>query len=187
MMSPAMTALVTVAMMLAMMLPSFAPSLWRYHRHLHAMRIPGVGQRTALFIVGYVGVWTIVGLMLFAMSAELSPMAMAPPTNPPFGAWAGAVVLCAGVIQCSRWKARQLLRCRQACVTVRATPRTVLAAWADGCRLGVDCGLSCTAPMAILLVVGLMDARMMVVITLAITAERVVPAGARIARLTGVF
>jgi len=39
--------------------------------------------------------------------------------------------------------------------------------------------------MAVLLVAGLMDARVMVMITAAITAERVAPAGARIARLTG--
>jgi predicted metal-binding membrane protein len=39
--------------------------------------------------------------------------------------------------------------------------------------------------MVVLLVAGLTDTRMMVVITAAITAERVAPAGARIARLTG--
>jgi predicted metal-binding membrane protein len=39
--------------------------------------------------------------------------------------------------------------------------------------------------MALLLVAGLTDARMMVVITAAITAERVAPGGARVARLTG--
>jgi predicted metal-binding integral membrane protein DUF2182 len=45
--------------------------------------------------------------------------------------------------------------------------------------------LSCAAPMAVLFVAGLMDPRMMVVITAAITAERVAPGGARIARVTG--
>ena len=39
--------------------------------------------------------------------------------------------------------------------------------------------------MAVLFVGGLMDARTMLVITVAITAERVAPAGVRIARLTG--
>ena len=181
MMPLAMTALMTVAMMIAMMLPSIAPTLWRYHRHLCAIRMPRAGQRTTLFAVGYAGVWTTIGLALFAMSAELSPMGM----DPPFAPWAGAVVLCVGALQRSRWKAERLLRCGHACVTARAVPRNVMTAWRDGCRLGVDCGLSCAAPMAVLLVTGLMDARMMVVITAAITAERVAPAGARIARLTG--
>lgn len=185
MMSPAMTALTTVAMMVAMMLPSLAPTLWRYHRHLRAVRLPRAGQRTTLFAVGYASVWTTIGVALFAMSAELSPMGLASPTDPPFAPWAGAVVLCVGALQRSRWKEKQLLRCRQACVTARAIPTSVMMAWRDGCRLGVDCGLSCAAPMSVLFIAGLMDARMMLVITAAITAERVSPAGARIARLTG--
>ncbi len=185
MMSPATTALTTVAMMVAMMLPSLAPTLWRYHRHVRAVRLPRAGQRTTLFAVGYASVWTTIGVALFAMSAELSPMGLASPTDPPFAPWAGAVVLCVGALQRSRWKEKQLLRCRQACVTARAIPTNVMMAWRDGCRLGVDCGLSCAAPMAVLFIAGLMDARMMLVITAAITAERVSPAGARIARLTG--
>jgi predicted metal-binding membrane protein len=185
MMSPSMTALMTVAMMVAMMLPSIAPTLWRYHRHLRAMRMPLAGQRTTLFAVGYASVWTTIGLALFAMSAELSPMGMTAPTDPPFASWAGVAILCVGALQRSRWKAKQLVRCRQACLTSRAVPARVMTAWRDGCRLGVDCGLSCAAPMVVLLVAGLTDTRMMVVITAAITAERVAPAGARIARLTG--
>jgi predicted metal-binding membrane protein len=186
MMSLAMAALMTVAMMVAMMLPSIAPTLRRHHRHLRAMRMPRAGQRTTLFAAGYASVWTAIGLALVVMSAELSPMGMVSPTDPPFAPWAsGAVVLCVGALQRSRWKAKHLLRCRQACVTEPAVPRNVMTAWQDGCRLGVDCGLSCAAPMAVLFVAGLMDARMMVLITAAITAERVAPAGARIARLTG--
>jgi predicted metal-binding membrane protein len=176
--SSAMLAVKAAAMMVAMMLPSIAPSLWRYHRHLDAMRTPHIGQRTTLFAAGYLGVWTLIGFMLFAMSSAL-PQPVAP--------WmAGAVVLSVGALQRSRWKAKQLLRCRAACVTM-GTVATVLTAWRDGCRLGVDCGLSCGAPMAVLLVSGLMDARMMAVITVAITAERVAPSGARVARLSGAF
>ena len=186
MMSRAMTALMTVAMMLAMMLPSIAPTLWRHHRHLREMRVPRAGQRTTLFAAGYASVWTAIALALFTMSAELSPMQMASPMDPPFASWAaGAVMLCVGALQCSRWKAKQLLRCRQACVIGRAATRSLMTAWRDGCRLGVDCGLSCAAPMAVLVIAGLMDSRMMGVITAAITVERVGPAGERIARLTG--
>lgn len=174
MMSPAMTALVTVAMMVAMMLPSVAPTLWRHHRHLRGVQVSRAAQRTTLFAAGYASVWTVFGLALVALSAE------------PFAPWAaGAVVLFGGALQRSRWKAKHLLRCRQACATACAVPPSVMAAWRDGCRLGVDCGLSCAAPMAVLLVAGLMDARMMAAITAAITAERVAPGGVRIARLTG--
>ena len=175
MVSPAMMTLTSVAMMVAMMLPSLTPTLWRHHRHLRAMRTPRAGQGTALVAAGYASVWTVIGLVLFAMSAE-----------PPFAPWAtGAVVLVGGMVQRSRWKAERLLRCRDACVTHVALSSSVMTAWSVGCRLGIDCGLSCAAPMAVLFVGGLMDARMMLVITAAITAERVAPAGARISRMTG--
>ena len=185
MMSPAATALMTVAMMVAMMLPSVAPTLWHHHRHLRAARTPHAAQRTALFAVGYASVWAMICLALFAMSVELSPMRMASSTAPPLAPWTGAVVLCAGVLQCSRWKARQLLRCRHTCVTADAIRDHVVTAWREGSRLGIDCSLSCAAPMAMLFVAGLMDIRMMAVITAAITAERVAPGGVRIARATG--
>jgi predicted metal-binding membrane protein len=185
-MSAAMTALMTVAMMVAMMLPSLAPTAWRYHHNLRAVRTLLAAQRTALFAAGYAGVWATIGLALFVISAELSAMGTASPAHPSFATWsAGAVVLCVGAIQRSRWKARQLLRCRQACVPDAAVSNNAVTAWRAGCRLGVDCCLSCAAPMAVLFTVGLMDGRMMTLITAAITAERVAPAGARIARLTG--
>jgi len=173
--SPSMMALMAVAMMVAMMLPSLAPTLWRYHRHLRAMQTVSAGQRTTLFAAGYASVWSAIGLALFAMNAELSPLAPSA---------LGAVILGVGTVQRSRWKAKRLLRCREACV-VGAGSKSMMTAWRDGCRLGVDCALSCAAPMALLLVAGLMDARMMSIITAAITAERVAPSGARIARLTG--
>jgi predicted metal-binding membrane protein len=82
----------TVAMMVAMMLPSIAPSLWRYHRALRAMRLARAGERTTLFAMGYASVWSAIALALFAMSTAISP----------FGPCAtGAVVLCAGALQFS--------------------------------------------------------------------------------------
>jgi predicted metal-binding membrane protein len=175
MMSPAMMALNTVVMMVAMMLPSFAPSLWRYHRRLRAMRLPRTGQQTLLYGVGYASVWTAISLALFVLGAERFPMGASSAT--------GVALLCAGALQCSRWKANQLVRCRQTMTS--ASPTVVMSAWRDGCRLGVDCALSCAAPMAALVATGVMDTRMMAAIGAMITAERVAPSGARIARLTG--
>src|SRR4051812_31167082 len=97
--SPSMMALMTVAMMVAMMLPSVAPTLWRYHRQLRAMRTPSAWLLTSLYAVGYASVWGTIGLALFAIDAEL-------PTFAPEAL--GAVILCAGAVQRSRWKAQQL-------------------------------------------------------------------------------
>ena len=54
-----------------------------------------------------------------------------------------------------------------------------------GLRLGRHCSRCCTGLMAILLVIGVMDLRAMAVVTVSITAERLAPAGERVARATG--
>ena len=169
MLSPTATALMTAAMMVAMMLPSFAPTLWHYRRHAR-----GALHHTILFALGYAAVWSTLGLLMSALPAT----SLAP--------WlAGTIVIFAGIIQCSPWKARQLHRCHHSCVTALPSPKNPMTALHDGFRLGVHCTSSCAAPMAILFVAGVMDVRMMLVITAAVTAERLAPGGVRIARLTG--
>jgi len=61
----------------------------------------------------------------------------------------------------------------------------VAGAWTHGLRLGRDCGLSCAGAMASVLALGLMDMRAMAIATVAITAERLAPAGERVARAIG--
>jgi predicted metal-binding membrane protein len=47
-------------------------------------------------------------------------------------------------------------------------------------RLGLHCSRACAGFTAILLVIGVMEARAMAVLTVAITAERLVPSGRRV-------
>ena len=181
--SPTRMAVLTAAMMVAMMLPSIAPVFWRYHRHVRTLGASAV-RHTALLAAGYSTVWTVVSVALFGTSAALSPMGM-PSMGPVFAPLTlGCVVACVGLVQCSRWKQRRLFRCRE-CVETHSGGTTLSAAWQSGCRLGIDCCLSCAAPMAVLFVAGLMDTRMMFVITAAITGERVAPGGHIVARFTG--
>jgi predicted metal-binding membrane protein len=58
-------------------------------------------------------------------------------------------------------------------------------AWRQGLRLGLHCSQCCVGLMAILLVIGVMNLRAMAVVAIAITAERLAPAGERVARATG--
>jgi predicted metal-binding membrane protein len=176
-------ALMAAATMVAMMLPSIAPTLWRYHRNLRSTHTPRARERTLLLAAGYAAVWTTIGCGMFAMSAEFSRLGSSSAMS--FAPWVtGVVVLCGGLVQGSPWKMKMLIRCRR-CVSASSVPRNVMSAWHAGCGLGVDCALSCAAPMAILFAVGLMDMRMMLVTTAAITAERVAPNGVGIARATG--
>jgi predicted metal-binding membrane protein len=178
----ATTALMSAAMMVAMMLPSLATALCHHRRDLRAPQVSHADARMALFAVGYATVSSMVALLLFALSMLSQSMPELPPTFYSFTV--GAIVIASGVLQRSRWKAKQLARCRLSFLSVRVSPN-VATAWIDGYRFGLRCTASCIAPMTVLLVAGLMNATMMLCVTAAITAERLLPAGARIARLTG--
>lgn len=178
----ATTAMMSAAMMVAMMLPSLAAAVWHYRRDLRALQTSDVHARTMLFAAGYASVWGVVGLLLFAVSAWTPPTAGLPPTFSSL--LVGAVVLSCGALQRSRWKARQLARCQGSAVSSLAEGN-VMTPWNDGCWFGVRCTVSCAALMTVLLVAGLMNTTIMLLVTAAITAERLVPAGVRIARLTG--
>ena len=65
-------------------------------------------------------------------------------------------------------------------------PANVSTAWRHGLRLGLHCTRCCVGLMVFLLVIGVMDLRAMAVVGAAITAERLAPAGERVARATGV-
>jgi len=175
------------AMMVAMMLPSLAPTLWRYHDAIDAMGAPRPGWQTVLVGVGYFSVWAAVGMAAFSLDVALAAARMPFPTLAravPFTV--GVVVLAAGAIQLTAWKARHLARCREASAPGGSIPTGSAAAWRHGLRLGVHCSLSCAGLTATVIAAGVMDLRAMAVVTAAITAERLTPAGARVARGIGV-
>jgi predicted metal-binding membrane protein len=167
-----------IVMMVAMMLPSLAPMLWRYRQAL--------GRLTALVGVGYFLVWTAFGMVAFPLGVALAEIEMHTP------ALAGAVpiavcvvVLIAGALQFTAWKAHQLSCCREAPWVGRTLSPDAATAWRHGLRLGLHCSYCCAGLTAILLVIGVMDLRAMGVVAAAITLERLAPAGERVARAIG--
>jgi predicted metal-binding membrane protein len=97
----------------------------------------------------------------------------------------GVVILMAGALQFTTWKARHLAYCADAPGPGRTPAVGTRAAWRHGLLLGVHCIQCCAGLMAILLVIGVMDLRAMVVVAAAITVERLAPSGQRVARITG--
>jgi predicted metal-binding membrane protein len=176
-----------VPMMVAMMLPSLVPMLRRYRQAIGGTGATNVVRLTTLVGAGYYLVWTVLGLIAFPLGAALAAIEMRQPAvarAAPIAA--GAIVLVAGVVQYTRWKARHLAFCREAPRRGRTLPADAGAAWRHGLRLGLHCSYSCAGLTAIVLVLGVMDLRVMVVVTAAITAERLAPAGVRVARAIGV-
>jgi len=177
-----------VVMMVAMMLPSLVPMLWRYRRAVGGTGNARLGRLTALVGTGYFFVWTVFGMAAFLLGAALaaveirsSALARAVPVA------VGVVVLIAGLLQFTSWKARRLTCCRKSPGTGCTLPPDGGTAWRQGLRLGLHCVHCCFGLTAALLGLGVMDLRAMAVVAAAITAERLAPAGERVARAIGIL
>jgi predicted metal-binding membrane protein len=174
-----------VVMMVAMMLPSLVPMLGRYRQAVGRSGGTRLGLLTALVGVGYFFVWTLFGMAAFPLGIALAEAEMRQPAlSRAVPLAVGGVVLLAGALQWSAWKARHLACCREAPGVGRPLPVDAGTAWRHGLRLGLHCGHCCAGLMVILLVLGVMDLRAMAVVTAAITAERL-SAGERVAQALG--
>jgi predicted metal-binding membrane protein len=161
-------------MMVAMMLPVLVPMLSRAQ----------LGRRTTLAAAGYFAVWITCGVAVFPVGLAFAEIAMRMPlVSRAVPIATGMVVLVAGILQFTAWKTRQLACCRAA--PMRALTANARTAWRHGLRLGLHCLRCCAGLTAVLLVVGVMDLRAMVLVAVAITAERLAPAGERVARALG--
>jgi predicted metal-binding membrane protein len=169
-------------MMVAMMLPSLVPMLRAYRDVAGAADGPGI--RSLLAAAGYFCVWTAVGAAVYPFGVALAGIAMrVPAVSRALPAAGGAAVLLAGLVQLSRWKTRCLASC--AARPAGRLEADARGAWGHGIRLGLHCGRCCANLMAVMLVLGVMDAGVMGVVALAVTAERVAPARGRVARAIG--
>jgi predicted metal-binding membrane protein len=173
-----------VVMTAAMMLPSLVPRLWRYRQAVGRPGETRLGRLTALVGAGYFFVWTVLGMAAFPLGVALAAVEMERPALArAVPSAVGVIGLIAGVLQFTAWKARQLACCREA--PGRAFAPDVGTAWRHGLRLGLECSRCCGGLMTILLVIGVMDLPAMAVVAAAITAERLAPAGERVARVIG--
>jgi len=175
-----------VVMMVAMMLPVLIPMLWRYRQAVGRPDETRLNRLTALVGVGYFLVWTVNGMAAFPLGIALAAVEMEEPALAravPIAV--GVVVLIAGCLQFTAWKARHLACCREMPGHGRTLPADAGTAWRHGLRLGRHCSQCCAGLIAILLVIGVMDLRAMAVVAAAITIERLAPAGERVARAIG--
>jgi predicted metal-binding membrane protein len=166
-----------IVMMAAMMLPSLAPMLLNYRRSLRVLDDTHLEGLTALAGAAYFLVWTLFGAVAYPLGAALAAAEMH---------WSGfaqrvplatgSVLLLAGCVQLTRWKARQLEHCRNPAACRRSPPPSdARSTWQHGWHLGVRCSLCCSPFMLILLGAGVMNLGLMAILTAAITIERLVP------------
>lgn len=180
-------------MMTAMMLPSLIPALWRYRQSLSRAGEWPPALLLTLMAAGYILVWVLLGAAVFPLGAAVVAMTVRHPALaravPGLTGW---VVILAGSLQLTRWKANHLDCCRgrQRGETWRcrgAAPVSAVSACQQGMRFGLHCSQCCASLTAVLLVTGVMDAAPMAAVTCAITLERLAPAGERVARVIGIL
>ena len=181
--------------MVAMMFPSLVPMIYSVAISARKTMEDSEGSstfrgllvslRSALFILGYVAVWTLVGLVFYVGVGGLA-LAGVDAGLGSFGFWAGIVLLVVGVYQFSKFKQRALMKCR--------SPMSfIMTRWKSGnrgaCLMGADYGMFCTkccwVLMAGLLVVGAMSLPLMGVFTIIIFAEKIAPFGGIVSRIIG--
>jgi predicted metal-binding membrane protein len=174
-------------MMVGMMLPSATSMVLTYSAMTRRGEAEGALARTALFVVGYIVVWSgysaLAALLQSAAQSfalwSCADMAVAPAVS-------AGLLIAAGVFQWTPLKEACLRGCR--------TPLGFLVAeWRSGSRgalvMGIRHGLNCMgccwAIMALLFVVGTMNLAWMAVLTVLCWVEKAAPGGHLIGRLSG--
>jgi predicted metal-binding membrane protein len=174
-------------MMAAMMLPSVAPMVLvfsRVHRE-RARRASAGAAPTWVFLAGYLIAWTAYGLLaygLYRVAKDAAPSLLGWSRGGRY--LAGGALVLAGLYELTPLKEVCLRHCR-------GPLHFVLGGWRDGhggaLRMGVEHGLYCVGCcwglMVALFALGVMSLTWMAMIAAVVFAQKVLPAGDRLAPL----
>lgn len=175
-------------MMVAMMTPTAAPMVLTFaaiNRQRRAADKPYVP--TALFLLGYLLVWTGYSLIATLLKWGLHAASLLSPamtsTSRIFG---GSVLIATGIFQFTRLKHACLSHCRSPlCFLMtdwREGPRGALTM---GLRHGLSCTACCWLLMLLLFVLGVMNLLAVAMLTLFVLVEKLAPRPAWVARAGG--
>jgi predicted metal-binding membrane protein len=174
-----------LTMMVAMMFPTIAPMVLA-HRMVVTKRGEGA-LPTVAFVLGYLVVWTVIGLVPLAvvLASHNLQMEMDRPAWVPFVA--GAVLVVAGVYQITPLKGICLNACRtpMGFVLTHDFGTGAPGAFKAGAQHGAYCLGCCWPLMAVLVVVGLMNLVWMAGIALVFVLEKNWRYGVALSRVAG--
>ncbi len=176
-------------MMVAMMLPGAGPMILTYAR-IHQQRRAS-GSSTVpiwVFLTGYLTVWVGVGVAAALLQWGLHQSALLSSSMGRVGPLlAGGLLITAGAFQFSHLKQACLSKCRSPLSFLMTEWREGTAgAMVMGIRHGAFCTGCCWALMLLMFVGGVMSLAWMAALALYFLAEKLLPGGERISRLTGV-
>jgi predicted metal-binding membrane protein len=183
------TAIWTI-MMAGMMLPAAAPMIVIF-ASAQARRAPGSAIPTWIFVSGYLFVWAAAGLVAYGAVEIGSGIAtsLAPAERATYAPIAlGITLVAAGLYQFTSLKRVCLSHCRSPFAFVARHWRDGRGgALAMGLRHGVLCLGCCWALFAVLVAAGVMSMPWMILLTLIVVAEKVLPIGPRVATAAGLM
>lgn len=181
---------VWTVMMAAMMLPAAAPMILTFAQ-AQARRDRVVVVPTWIFVVGYLLVWLLVGLLVYPL-VQIGQDVVARPASMRPAEWAplvlGGVLIVTGLYQFTPLKRLCLSHCRSplAFVVLHWREGKGGALWM-GVRHGLYCLGCCWALFGILVAAGVMNLAWMLLLTLLIFAEKVLPLGQRLSTIIGLL
>ncbi|HWG70994.1 MAG TPA: DUF2182 domain-containing protein [Steroidobacteraceae bacterium] len=180
-----------MVMMLGMMTPSAAPMILIYARMGRLSAARGTPfAATGWFAAGYLLVWSAFSLAATAAQWALQRAALLDSNMSAGGAVPAAVILiAAGVYQWTSLKAGCLRQCRAPFAFIqrqRGFRRDARGALRLGLKHGAYCLGCCWMLMALLFAGGVMNVLWIAAITLVVLAEKILPAGWLLSRISGV-
>jgi predicted metal-binding membrane protein len=180
---------VWTVMMAAMMLPAAAPMILIF-ASAQARRERDTAIPTWIFTAGYILVWLAAGLVVYILVQIGSDMATRL-TSAERTSWAplalGATLVVAGLYQFTPFKRICLTHCRSPFAFVAQHWRDGrIGALRMGVRHGGYCLGCCWALFAVLVAAGVMSLAWMLLLTLVVFVEKVLPYGRRASAVIGV-
>jgi predicted metal-binding membrane protein len=168
-----------IVMMAAMMFPSIAPMVLTYRAvHVHGRSAGrGVSLSLVLFVAGYLIVWAASGLLAYAVFKTGQALAGGWLGWHHAGRWVAAGVLAAAALyELTPWKSACLVRCR-------GPLGFLVSRWRAGAggalQMGLEHGAWCLGCCWLLMVglfaLGVMSIAWMLVITVLIAVEKLLP------------
>jgi predicted metal-binding membrane protein len=182
--------LMWAGMMVAMMTPTVAPMILTFamiNRKRREQARPFVS--TALFLSGYLIVWTAFSLIAALAQWVLHGTALLSPMMQSASSWLGGLLLImAGVFQWTPLKQACLSHCRSPLQFIMTDWRDgSVGALTMGLKHGAFCTGCCWMLMALLFVAGVMNMVWVAVITLLVFLEKVTPPDWRLRHLAGAY
>jgi predicted metal-binding membrane protein len=164
-------------MMAAMMLPSATPMVRAFSRSAQGQPGHSVLSLTNAFVGGYLAIWTLFSAVITMAQWGLLELRLVTPMMESASSWlSGVLLLAAGAFQFTELKHSCLNKCRTPMGFLMTEWRPgVRGAFVMGLRHGAYCTGCCAMLMLLLFVLGVMNLVWIIVLTLVVLAEKLLP------------